>query len=266
MRIENAQLQQIKPKYEAKGTLEIDRYKLTFSTKDSKLEYLHQLLQEVVLKECLYIYYRHFICIKLMIPQQEMIFQELQKHIDKTTVDDLYCFVNPERYQTSWNVYDIKQDAKRMGLSEKWRISTINQDYQFSPTYPQFLIVPQRISDNTLKHIGKFRSKARIPALSYIHSNQCTITRSAQPMIGLKQNKNIQDEKLIEAIFNSTKVEKECLILDARPLTNAMAQTAMGAGTESKSDYKNCDIVFLGIENIHVVRDSFTKLYDGSFL
>jgi myotubularin-related protein 6/7/8 len=154
-----------------------------------------------------------------------------------------------------------------MGLSSQWRISTINQEYQFCPTYPRLLIVPQRISDNTLRHIGKFRSKARIPALSYFHRNQCTITRSAQPMVGLKQNKNIQDEKLVEAIFDTTKCigKKECLILDARPLTNAMAQTAMGAGTESKSEYKNCDIMFLGIENIHVVRDSFTKLYDGIF-
>ncbi len=84
-------------------------------------------------------------------------------------------------------------------------------------------------------------------------------------MVGLKQAKNIQDEKLIEAIFDTTKCvgKKECLILDARPVTNAMAQRAMGAGFESTSEYKYCQVIFLGIENIHVVRDSFTKLYDG---
>jgi hypothetical protein len=152
-----------------------------------------------------------------------------------------------------------------MGLGEQWRISNINQEYQFSSTYPRLLVVPTKISDNTLRHIGKFRSKGRIPALSYIHPNRCSITRSAQPMVGLKNNKNIQDEKLIEAIFDTTKCvgKKECLILDARPITNAMAQKAMGAGTESTSDYKYCQIAFLGIENIHVVRDSFSKLYDG---
>ena len=45
-------------------------------------------------------------------------------------------------------------------------------------------------------------------------------------------------------------------------MANAIAQTAMGAGTESSDSYKNTRIVFLGIENIHVVRDSMNKLVD----
>ena len=53
------------------------------------------------------------------------------------------------------------------------------------------------------------------------------------------------------------------MILDARPMANAMAQTAMGAGTESSDVYKGAKIVFLGIENIHVVRDSLNKLMEG---
>ena len=124
--------------------------------------------------------------------------------------------------------------------------------------------VPSKISDNTLRHIGKFRSKARVPVLSYVHTNNVTITRSSQPMVGLKHNRSIQDEKLIEAIFSSSQdpLKNNCknLIIDARPRANAVAQTAMGAGTESESSYKNCRVIFLGIENIHVVRDSFQKL------
>jgi myotubularin-related protein 6/7/8 len=56
------------------------------------------------------------------------------------------------------------------------------------------------------------------------------------------------------------------LIIDARPIANAMAQTALGAGTEPESHYPFCKLVFLGIENIHVVRDSFSRLYDGNFV
>jgi hypothetical protein len=85
MLIENAKLCQIKPRLEIKGNLEIDRYKLVIKSDDTTIEYNHQLLQEVERKECLYIYYRHFVCIKLIIAEQDIVFQELQKHIDTST-------------------------------------------------------------------------------------------------------------------------------------------------------------------------------------
>ncbi|KAJ3274633.1 hypothetical protein HDV01_002475 [Terramyces sp. JEL0728] len=193
-------------------------------------------------------------------------FQLIQKYINISSIEELYCFEKQVIYNTPWYVFDPRVDFARMGLgvNTNWRISTINEAYNFSSTYPRYLGVPQKISDNTLRHIGKFRSKSRIPALSYIHKNQVTITRSAQPMIGLKQNRSIQDEKLIEAIFNTSTCQSDGmhLIIDARPLANALAQTAMGAGTENSDNYQ-AKIVFLGIENIHVVRDSLNKLYDA---
>lgn len=36
---------------------------------------------------------------------------------------------------------------------------------------------------------------------------------------------------------------------------------ALGAGTELTSNYKNIKLVYLGIENIHAVRDSLIKLH-----
>jgi hypothetical protein len=86
-------------------------------------------------------------------------------------------------------------------------------------------------------------------------------------MVGLNKSRSIQDEKLIEAIFHSGLIPPQNgynnLILDARPAANALAQTAMGAGTETADNYKGSRVVFLGIENIHVVRDSMTRLLDG---
>ena len=177
---------------------------------------------------------------------------------------------------TPWFVFDVGKDFARMGLgttNSNWRISTINQDYELIPTYPALLGVPFKISDNTLRHIAKFRSKGRIPSLSYLHPNKYSITRSAQPLVGWKSDRSIQDEKHIEACFKSHlsaaedlqvgKLQQQHLIIDARPIANAMAQTALGAGTEPESHYPFCKLVFLGIENIHVVRDSFSRLYDG---
>jgi len=106
-------------------------------------------------------------------------------------------------------------------------------------------------------------------------------------MVGLKNNRSIQDEKLIEAIFTSHSHHSSVvnnaansyishsvsypvygatsnnLIIDARPTTNAMANVAKGAGTENMEHYRNCKKVYLGIDNIHVMRDSLARVSEA---
>ncbi|KAK0736797.1 protein-tyrosine phosphatase-like protein [Apiosordaria backusii] len=111
---------------------------------------------------------------------------------------------------SGWDLYDARAEFRRQGISEKsadlgWRITNINKDYAFSPTYPAVLAVPSKISDNTLKYAANFRSRARIPTLTYIHPiNNCTITRSSQPFVGLRMKRSIQDEKLVGACFSAS--------------------------------------------------------------
>ncbi|KAL2024653.1 hypothetical protein VTK56DRAFT_6854 [Thermocarpiscus australiensis] len=117
---------------------------------------------------------------------------------------------SPEHKINGWDLYDVRAEFRRMGISEKspdlgWRISTINKDYTFSPTYPALLAVPAKISDNTLKYAGQFRSRARIPVLTYLHPvNNCTITRSSQPLVGLRMKRSVQDERLVSACFSAS--------------------------------------------------------------
>lgn len=90
-------------------------------------------------------------------------------------------------------------------MDRGWRISLINKDYAFSPTYPALLVVPSKISDNVIKYAGPYRSRARIPVLTYLHSlNNCSITRSSQPLVGFRGNRSIQDEKLVSACFSAS--------------------------------------------------------------
>lgn len=117
---------------------------------------------------------------------------------------------SPELKINGWDLYDARAEFRRQGISEKaadlgWRISAINKDYSFSPTYPALLVVPSKISDNTLKYAGNFRSRARIPTLTYLHPvNNCTITRSSQPFVGLRMKRSIQDERLVGACFSAS--------------------------------------------------------------
>ncbi|KAL4401945.1 phosphatidylinositol-3-phosphatase Ymr1 [Malassezia pachydermatis] len=146
---------------------------------------------------------------------------------------------------------------------------------QISPSYPATLVVPSNISDNTLLSAAKHRSKGRVPTLTYLHwANNASLSRSSQPMVGMTQNRSSQDEKLVEAIFASHRYTTEPasetavygatttnLIVDARPTTNAMANHAKGAGSENMEHYKDCKKVYLGIDNIHVMRVSLNKVH-----
>jgi Myotubularin-like phosphatase domain len=94
-------------------------------------------------------------------------------------------------------------------------------------------------------------------------------------MPGLTLTRSQHDEQLISAIFATNLPaplangqiiygsKAANLIIDARPAANAMVMTAMGAGTENMENYKMCTKLYMGIDNIHVVRDSLNRLYDG---
>jgi hypothetical protein len=131
------------------------------------------------------------------------------------SIERLYAFKYeaqpPEKAIKGWDLYDARAEFRRQGISEKlpdrgWRISSINKDYAFSPTYPATLVVPSKISDNTLKYASTFRSRQRIPVLTYLHPvNNCTITRSSQPFVGIRGKRSIQDERLVSACFSASR-------------------------------------------------------------
>ena len=47
---------------------------------------------------------------------------------------------------------------------------------------------------------------------------------------------------------------------------NAMANRAAGKGYENVAHYENIDFHFIGIENIHVMRQSLQKMIEGMIL
>ena len=53
------------------------------------------------------------------------------------------------------------------------------------------------------------------------------------------------------------------LIVDARPTVNAYAMQAVGLGSENMDHYRFATKVYLGIDNIHVMRDSLNKVIDA---
>ena len=69
-----------------------------------------------------------------------------------------------------------------------------------------------------------------------------------------------------EAASHNTRIygaQQHNIIIDARPAVNAFANHAVGMGSENMDNYKFATKAFLGIENIHVMRDSLNKVVDA---
>ncbi|KAH3743660.1 Myotubularin 1 [Pelomyxa schiedti] len=168
-----------------------------------------------------------------------------------------------------WNIYSVSAEFARLGFCPfEWRICTLNSSYSLCSTYPKQFIVPSGINDDELKKVAAFRSKARIPVVCWINSvTGATLSRSAQPIIGLFSKKCNEDQKLLHEllqlnyIFQQSGGDHKLHVMDARANIAAAANSLSGkGGTEGADSYPFCSFTFLGIGNIHALRDSFYKL------
>ncbi|XP_058906969.1 myotubularin-related protein 8 isoform X1 [Kogia breviceps] len=182
--------------------------------------------------------------------------------------EDLYAFsYNPksskEMRENGWKLIDPISDFGRMGLPNRyWTITDANRNYEICSTYPPEIVVPKSVTLGTVVGSSKFRSKERVPVLSYLYKeNNAAICRCSQPLSGF-YTRCIDDELLLEAISQTNPGSQFMYVVDTRPKLNAMANRAAGKGYENEDNYANIRFRFMGIENIHVMRSSLQKLLE----
>uniref|UniRef100_A0A671QM79 phosphatidylinositol-3,5-bisphosphate 3-phosphatase n=1 Tax=Sinocyclocheilus anshuiensis TaxID=1608454 RepID=A0A671QM79_9TELE len=193
----------------------------------------------------------------------------------------------------------MEVEVKRMGfdMQNAWRVSDINNNYKLCSSYPQKLLVPVWITDKELESVASFRSWKRIPVVVYRHQrNGAVIARCSQPEISWWGWRNTEDEYLVTSIAKACQLDagpracrtrgdgpdssdsdfdssltgcptpdassaaQKLLILDARSYTAAVANRAKGGGCECEEYYPNCEVMFMGMANIHSIRNSFQSL------
>ena len=170
-----------------------------------------------------------------------------------------YAKQSKELYPTNgWKIFDLGTECFRMGISEKYKITDENLNYNLCPTYPKYLVIPSNFSVNLLKNVAEFRALNRFPVLTYYYKhNGCCIWRSSQCLAGLTLKSSDMDKKYINEI---SAISKKLVIYDARPYVNAIANSLKGAGIERKSDYDYCEeVIYCDIDNIHGVRKALKK-------
>ncbi|XP_007109969.1 phosphatidylinositol-3-phosphate phosphatase MTMR7 isoform X6 [Physeter macrocephalus] len=214
---------------------------------------------------------KNFQLLQLIIPQERDchdVYISLIRLARPVKYEELYCFsFNPkldrEEREQGWMLIDLREEYKRMGLPNNyWQLSDVNRDYRVCDSYPTELYVPKTATAHIIVGSSKFRSRRRFPALSYYHKdNHVSICRSSQPLSGFSA-RCLEDEQMLQAIRKASPGSDFIYVVDTRPKLNAMANRAAGKGYENEDNYSNIKFQFIGIENIHVMRNSLQKMLE----
>ena len=172
---------------------------------------------------------KNFQSITFIIPKEKDAFEVVSSlnHLSApSSIHELYCFnysASNESFQSNsqlgWNKFDLKNEFRRQGVPNKqWSISSINQDYSICETYPKTLVVPSSATKEMITESAKFRSKGRLPVLTYYYyKNGSTICRCSQPLAGFNARCE-EDESLLNCILSTTNNTSSVLyVVDTRP-------------------------------------------------
>jgi len=220
---------------------------------------------------------------ELTLKSQEAIYYFLQNSINPSFVE-LYALQFAKTLKKldfefkGWELFSLDREFARQGL-QIYENEGDPKDFQYKildnsngkvcSTYPEKLIVPSRIINDFLIRSANFRSRERLPVLCFGFSINKTskkvgLWRCSQCKPGLYSNRSLEDEALVRAIGeDSLNNMGNVKIFDARPYMNAVANKVNGKGYEDINSYKNTELVFLEIPNIHKVRDAYRKIKDS---
>ena len=188
-------------------------------------------------------------------------------------------------FSSEWQRLCAMSPAETRGL---WRVSAANRSYALCATYPEFMIMPSALSDAAIAAASRFRSKRRLPAVTWFHGS-VSLSRASQPLAGMFNSRSSDDERLVVALaaipsdravisaaattlalrssypaFGLSRADDgsqaALAVFDARPRLNALGNRTKGGGSEAIAYYPGCSLTFLGIDNIHVVRDALKQL------
>lgn len=116
-----------------------------------------------------------------------------------------------------WEKFDLLKEYARFGVpNEDWFLTSINKNFDICDTYPQYLFVPKSATTPMLVGSSKFRSRGRLPVLSYQYKNGAAICRCSQPLSGFSA-RCLEDEQLLNCILKANPNSKVLYVVDTRP-------------------------------------------------
>ncbi|CAH0363743.1 unnamed protein product [Pelagomonas calceolata] len=213
-------------------------------------------------------------------------------------------FIEPQKERApsqSGADVDLGAEFARQGVATdaRWRFTQANSSYDLCATYPPLLIVPAALSDARLKEGSRWRSKRRVPVLTwYDRASGAALIRASQPKSGIT-GAHVDDAALLhvraaaarsrgavaarlddptafddeEGFANSSPYKSTTApilrICDCRSIVAAKANQLAGRGHETTSKLggsRAATLEFLDLENFHVIRNAKKRLSEASTL
>jgi len=141
--------------------------------------------------------------------------------------------------EDGWSLYSPLAEWSRLAVPNKYfRISDINADFTFAPTYPRMLVFPTAADDNFMNAAGPFRSKNRCPTLHWCMRRRggssdappfVGIYGCSQPKVGFQGHRNLWDENLLELCSGA---EYGSNSLPERPTEMKASQSALSGASK----------------------------------
>lgn len=94
------------------------------------------------------------------------------------SITKLYCFnYQPAKddfpKNAGWDFFKLEAEFKHMLVpNDNWTLCTMNEKYELCDTYPRQIYVPKEATTVMLMCSSRFRSKGRLPTLTYLHNNK----------------------------------------------------------------------------------------------
>ncbi len=172
---------------------------------------------------------KNFLAVTFVVPRERDcmdIYTSLQRLSQPDDLESLYAFhyQSPDLPEQAdgWDAFDLQAEYLRMGVpNAQWVLATVNNDYDLCDTYPRHVYVPAGASTHVLMGSAKFRSRGRLPVLSYLHrDNQAAICRCSQPLSGFSA-RCVEDELMLQAIRKANSASSFMYVVDTRPKVGA---------------------------------------------
>ncbi|XP_027627409.1 myotubularin-related protein 3 isoform X4 [Tupaia chinensis] len=274
------------------AVIALSNYRLHIKFKESLVNVPLQLIESV---ECRDIFQLHLTCKDCKVIRcQFSTFEQCQEWLKRLNnairppakIEDLFSFAyhawcmevyasekeqhgdlcRPGEHVTS----RFKNEVERMGfdMNNAWRISNINEKYKHQSNgaviarcgQPEVSWWGWRNADD--EHLVQSVAKA-CASDSRSSSSKLSARNSSRDF---PNGGDLSDVEFDSSLSNASGAEslaiqpQKLLILDARSYAAAVANRAKGGGCECPEYYPNCEVVFMGMANIHSIRRSFQSL------
>lgn len=152
------------------------------------------------------------------------VYSTLIKLCQPVNIQSLYCFHftssscgDGQPKTVGWDYFKLETEFKRQKVpNNEWQLSNMNSDYTMCDTYPNLMFVPAAADKTILVGSSRFRSKGRLPVLTYLHPNKSSICRCSQPLSGFSA-RCIEDEQMLQEIRKTNPNSSILYVVDTRP-------------------------------------------------